>query len=124
MKEIAGAIADLAWNDVGVAYGIEVVVNTHIYDAKRETMLATEHIHATAAATIVDHLLPRHLARRERNALAFNAVISPKKDMTGMAQLGRKGLLDETDLHGNLFQYTQRAFGLVQVINLVLKCRT
>ena len=47
-------------------------------------------------------------------------MVATKKQVAGMREGGREGVLDEADLHGQLLQFAQRAFRLVQVVDLLL----
>ena len=98
----------------------KIIIHTHIDDAEVETMLTAEHIDATPTLGEVHHLLPSHLTRRDTDALMFDAVITTQQQMTRMLQRRSERLLNKTDLHGKGFETSQRALGLVEVINLIL----
>ena len=118
MKEITSATSYLAVEDardVG-----EVVVNTHIDDAKVETMLTTEHIDASPTLGEVDHLLPSDFAWRDTDPFTLDAMIATQEKMAGMCQRGREGLLGKAYLHSQRFKTPQRTFGFVEVVNLLL----
>jgi hypothetical protein len=74
IEEVPGAsgylATDNAWD------GRQVVIDADIDDAKLKSMLATEHVHASAAMGEVDHLLPRDLTGTDTDALALYAVVA------------------------------------------------
>ena len=68
----------------------KIIIHTDIDDAQLKTMLATEHIHATATMRKVDHLLPGHLSGRHTDTLTLNTVIASEEQMTGVSKTWRE----------------------------------
>lgn len=104
MEKVASAKGNLAIDDAG--HLGKVVVNTHINDAEMETVLTAKHVDTSPTLGEVDHLLPRHLTRRDAHAFTLNAVITTEKEVTRMSERGSKGLLSQTYLHSKGFQPT------------------
>ena len=96
------------------------MVYAYVHDAELEAVLAAEHVDAAAAAGEVDHLLPGHFARTDADPFALYAVVAAQEQVAGVCEAWRECLLDEAYLHGYLLQPSQGAFGLVQVVYLVL----
>ena len=121
VEEVLRAPRNLAVDDA--FHAAEVVVYADIHDAQLEAMLTAEHVDTAAAAREVDHLLPGDVAGTDAHALTFDAVVAAQQQVAGMAQLGTERLLHQTYLHGQFLQPAQRAFGLVQVVYLLLDGR-
>ena len=64
----------------------KIIIHTDIDYTQLKTMLATEHIHASATTSEVDHLLPSDLSRTDTHALTLYTVIATQQQMTGMRQ--------------------------------------
>ena len=109
VEEILGATGYLAVEDsvrstLHIQPSTKLIIDAYIDDAEVEAVLTTEHIDATAASGEVEHLLPRHLAWRHADSLALDAVVAAEQQVTGMGQRRFQRLLDEAQLHSQLFQ--------------------
>ena len=64
----------------------KVVIHTDIDNPQLKTVLAAEHIHASATTSEVDHLLPSDLTRTDTHSLTLYTVIATQQQMTRMSQ--------------------------------------
>ena len=80
-------------------------------------MLAAKHVDTAAATGKVYHLLPCNIAWRHAYILAFNAMITAKKNMALARELWRQCLLYKANLNCQTFESSKRALGLVQIVD-------
>jgi hypothetical protein len=72
-------------------------------------VLAAEHVDGRAACDEVEHHLCRHRLRIGAHARMGNAMVCCEHHRGRPHQRGRFGVLDQADLHGQLFQPAERA---------------
>ena len=121
MQEIVRTPGDLAVDDASVAG--QVGIHSGIHDFQLEPVLAAEEIDPARAVGMGEmaDLLIGDLTGSDGHALADNAVIGRENDILRMVQGGGESVLDQSGLHSQLFEPSERAAGLGQIVNPGLK---
>ena len=99
IEEIPCAMGYLAVDDSRIAVEVEIIVNPYVHHPQGKTMLSAKHAYRSTSLGIVHHLLCRHLTRRTRHPFALYAMISSKKYVARMQQLGMGSLLNQSHLY-------------------------